>query len=47
MYADDTQLYMDFDDSGENAAIATLQACIHDMKSWLSDNFLLLHDKKT
>ena len=26
MYADDTQLYMDFDDSEENAGIATLQS---------------------
>ena len=47
MYADDTQLYMDFDDSEENAAIATLQSCIQDINSWLSDNFLLLNDKKT
>ena len=41
MYADDTQLYMDFDDSEENT---TLQSCIHEIKSWLSDNFLLLND---
>ena len=42
MYVDDTQLYMDFDDSEENAAIACLQSCIQDIKSWLSDNCFLL-----
>ena len=47
MYADDIQLYMDFDDIEENTAIATLQSCIQAIKSWLSDNFLLLNDKKT
>ena len=46
MYADDI-LYMDFDDSEENAAIATLQSCIQDIVSWLGDNLLLLNDKKT
>ena len=45
-YADDTQLYMDFDDSEENASTSTLQSCIQDIKSWLSVNFLLLNDKK-
>ena len=47
IFADDTQLYMDFDDSEENAVIATLQSCMQDIKSWLSDNFVLLNDKKT
>ena len=30
MYADDNQLYMNFDDSEENAAIATAQSCIQE-----------------
>ena len=37
MYVDDTQLYLDFRDRQENA----------DIKTWLTDNLLLLNDKKT
>ena len=47
MYADDTQLYLDFKDSQENAAMSSIQSCIQDIKTWLTDNFLLLNDKKT
>ena len=47
MYADDTQLYLDFRDSQENAAMSSIQSCIQDIKTWLTDNFLLLNDKKT
>ena len=46
MYADDTQLYMDFDDREENVIIATLQSCMQDIKSCLSENFLLLKTRK-
>ena len=35
MYADDTQLYMEFYDNEENV---TLQSCIQDIQSWLIDN---------
>ena len=38
MYADDTQLYMDFIGSHDNAAVSSMQ----DIKAWLIVNFLLL-----
>ena len=44
---DDTQLYLDFRDSQENAIMSSLRSCIQDIKTWLTDNFLLLNDKKT
>ena len=47
MYAVDTQLYMDFRDSQENAAMSSIQSCMQDIKAWLTENFLLLNDKKT
>ena len=47
IYADDTQLYLDFRDSQENAAMFSIQSCIQDIKAWLTDNLLLLNDKKT
>ena len=47
MYADDTQLYMHFRDSQENAAMSSIQSSIQNIKTWLTENFLLLYDKKT
>ena len=47
MYADDTQLYMDFRDSEENPAMASLRSYIQDIKSWLTYNILLLNDKES
>ena len=39
MYADDTQLYLDFRDSQENAAMSSIQSYIQDIKTWLTGNF--------
>ena len=47
MLANDTQLYVDFSDSEENAAMASIQSCRQDLRSWFKDNFLLLNDRKT
>ena len=48
MYADDSQLYVDFSPCDEKTALANLQRCIQEMREWLSENFLLLiNDKKT
>ena len=33
MYADDTQMYMDFRDSRENAAMSCIQSCMQDIKA--------------
>ena len=45
MYADDSQLYVDFSPCDEKIALANLQRCI-EVREWLRENFLLLNDKK-
>ena len=47
MYADDSQLYIDFSSCDEETAMANLQLCIQEIKTWLRDNFLLLNEQKT
>ena len=47
MYADDSQLYVDFSPCDEKTALANLQRCIHEVREWLRENFLLLNDNKT
>ena len=46
MYADDSQLYVDFSPCDEKTALGNLQRCIQEVREWLRDNFLLLNDKK-
>ena len=47
MYADDSQLYIDYSSCEEETTIANLQLCIQNIKTWLRDNFLLLNEQKT
>ena len=49
VYADDTQLYLSFESSQQHAesAIATLELCIIEIRSWMKSNFLKLNDDKT
>ena len=47
MYADDSQLYIDFSSCDEETAMANLQLCIQEIKTRLRDNFLLLNEQKT
>ena len=47
MYADDTQLYLDFDPLDENISIARINACIEDIKMWLCANRLCINESKT
>ena len=47
MYADDSQLYVDFSPCYEKIALANLQRCIKEVREWLRENSLLLNDKKT
>ena len=47
MYADDTQLYLDFSPEDEDSAHAIIAECVMEIKAWLSDNFLLLNENKT
>ena len=49
-YADDTQLYLSFrpnDRSSQDHAIASVEACISDVRAWLIYNHLLINDSKT
>ena len=49
LYADDTQLYITFKSSQENAnsSIARLEKCIQEIQRWTQQNFLKLKDDKT
>ena len=47
MYADDSQLYVDFSPCDEKTALANLQRCIQEVREWLRENFLLLNENKT
>ena len=46
MYADDSQLYVDFSPCDEKTVLANLQRTIQEVREWLRENFLLLNDKK-
>ncbi|XP_029297016.1 uncharacterized protein LOC115014371, partial [Cottoperca gobio] len=45
-YADDTQLYLSIKPDETNE-LAKLQACLKDIKTWMSSNFLMLNTDKT
>ncbi|XP_029284776.1 uncharacterized protein LOC115006618, partial [Cottoperca gobio] len=45
-YADDTQLYLSIKPDETNQ-LAKLQACLKDIKTWMSSNFLMLNTDKT
>ena len=49
VYADDTQLYINFKSSQEPAdsCLTTLEKCIQEIRSWMRQNFLKLNDEKT
>ena len=49
-YADDTQLHLSFRPNGRSSqdhAIASVEACISDVRAWLIYNRLLINDSKT
>ena len=45
-YADDTQIYVPLYKS-DAYGVKPLQECLHDIKSWMSLNFLNFNEKKT
>ena len=45
-YADDTQLYLSMKPDESNQ-LTRLQACLKDIKTWMTCNFLLLNSDKT
>ena len=48
-YADDTQIYFSFDPSDPSTVspLSPLITCLSAIKSWMSDNFLMLNEDKT
>ena len=46
MYADDSQLYVDFSPCDEKTALVNLERCIQEVREWLRENFFLLNDEK-
>ena len=47
IYADDTQLYCTFDADSSTDALARVEACIRDIRSWMIANKLKINDDKT
>ena len=47
LYADDTQLYTSFDPNNSKDAIRRMEACIMEIRSWMTNNLLKLNDSKT
>ena len=50
LYADDTQLYISFkpcDSISRQTTIPQVEACIKDIKTWMTNNLLKLNDDKT
>jgi len=46
-HADDTQLFLSFDPSEAQAAVAKLDYCLSNIRNWMAANFLQLKDDKT
>ena len=47
LYADDTQLYVEFNKSSMAASLQHLELCIDGIKSWMAQNILKLNEDKT
>ena len=47
LYADDTQLYIAFSPDDQPGATQRLEACIAEIRQWMSTNFLKLNESKT
>ena len=47
LYANDTQLYVDFPPTKHADALARVEACVRDVNTWLCDNSLILNGTKS
>ena len=47
VYADDTQLYVDFPRGDSASAVDRIRRCVIDVKAWLASRCLLLNEKNT
>ena len=46
LYADDTQLYLPFQQDQSEEAMKRLNACVEDIRQWMENNFEKLNDTK-
>ena len=47
LYADDTQLFISFDDESSSSSLESLSACLQKIQSWMHNNKLALNPSKT
>lgn len=47
LYADDTQLYVEFDPENSEPVLERLEKCIEEIRVWMNKNFLKLNEDKT
>jgi hypothetical protein len=47
VYADDTQLYLEFRKEDTEVTIEKIQKCVEDIQSWMTANWLKLNEDKT
>ena len=47
LYADDTQLYVTFPPTDHMQALARMEACIQEVKTWLCENGLVMNENKS
>ena len=47
LYADDTHLYVTFPPTDHMQALARMEACIQEVKTWLCDNGLVMNENKS
>ena len=47
LYADDTQIYMCIDEPSASESKSKLEACVEEIRSWMTANKLKLNDEKT
>ena len=47
LYADDTQLYISFDSDDAFVSREKMEACLEEIRTWMSDNLLKLNESKT
>ena len=47
LYADDTQIYLPFDETNKSARLLQLETCIGEIRNWMKANMLKLNEEKT
>ena len=47
MYADETQLYITLNTSNQRNCLKKLDACVNDVRCWMTTNYMKLNDDKS